>query len=230
MTLSPLPRAVETDLTIALNGEHNGLIVERAQLPADTRRALEERLPAIEGYIAPARTDEIVMALVRVFAALTSRTDDGIDAQTRAHVYAEILSGLPPFAVSRACDDFCRGRAGDRKWVPTAAELRAEAEKHVAPWRAEKARIERALAAKVVGAQSREGRESALEHARETARQLRAKSGAGDRAQDDRSAAQKAADWLEELAERPQEPVALSPALRASLGLKEPAEGSEAST
>jgi hypothetical protein len=226
LTPRPLPSAIETDLTIALNAEHNGVIVERARLPQKTRRALEERLPAIEGYLAPARTDEIVVALVRVFAALASRSDDGIDAQTRAHVYADILADLPPFSIVKACDDFCRGKAGDRKWVPTAAELRAVAEAHVAPWRAEKARIERALAARVLDAESQQSKQSALDHARETARQLRAKVAGGDvddLAQDGRSPAQRAVDWLEELASAPKPPMTLSPAARASMGLKDPA-------
>jgi hypothetical protein len=236
LTPAPLSPALDRDLSIALNAEWQGRITARAQLPAASRLALADRCEALGGYSAPARPEEILSALVRVFMSLASKSDDGVDAQTRAMVYTDILAGLPPFAVINACGDFCLGRAGDRKWVPTAPELRAVAERYAAPLRAERQRIERALAAKVDGEPTRNSKEANLAHARETIRQLgaalpwnemgRVQPGADKKpAGDARSQAQKAREWLEEQARASDPTPKLSPALRAALGLPEPREG-----
>jgi hypothetical protein len=161
---------------------------------------------------------------------LACKADDGIDAQTRAIVYADILRDLPPFAVAQACDDFCNGRAGDKKWAPTAAELKAVAERYAAPWKREQERIERVLAAEVVPEVNYLEKQAVLAHARETMQQLRAAVPWNERgkvdttqaaaAEDDGlSKAQRAEKWLREYSTNPPELPKLSPYVRAQLGV-----------
>lgn len=149
---APLSRELSTVLGIAHNGMHGGEIPKSHALQPIERRALEDRLATVRDVLRPAPVSEIVKALASVFVALQHRTDDGFDSRTRAGVYAGILSDLPAFAVRLACDDFCKGKAGDKKWAPSAPEIAAVAKRHAAPWIYERDRIEAALTAKVVEA------------------------------------------------------------------------------
>jgi hypothetical protein len=205
-----LSRAADVDLSLALNAEHNGKVPARAALPAVRRQELTDRARGLSEYLAPARQDEIVRDLSRVFIALACKADDGIDAQTRALVYADILRDLPPFAVAKACADFCSGRAGDKKWAPTAAELRSVAQQHAAPWKREQERIERALAAEVVEEVDYRTKQAGLAHARETMQQLRAAIPWGEEGKVDAAKAQEPADEI-----------GLSPAQKAEKWLRE---------
>lgn len=231
LTPSPLSRAADLDVSLALNAEHNGKIPARAALPAVRRQELTDRARGLSEYLAPARRDEIVRDLSRVFIALACKADDGIDAQTRALVYADILRDLPPFAVAKACADFCTGRAGDKKWAPTAAELRSVAQAHAAPWRREQERIERALAAEVVEEVDYRSKQAGLAHARETMQQLRAAVPWGQEGKVDAAKAQEPADevglspvqkaekWLREYSASAKPLPMLSESARKSIGL-----------
>ena len=201
----------------------------RAQLPAGSRALLVERVAVIDGYLAPAQREEVAVSISRLFLALASSTEDGVDAQTRALVYADVLGDLPPFAVQQAVDDYVRGHAGDRKWAPTAAEVRAQAERYVAPWRAERRRIERALAAKVAdAAPSADARAAVLAHARETLQQLEATASLGKPARERPLTRDEALAWLEQQQANPPPPPRLSPGLRKLLGLPPQAVGEAA--
>lgn len=229
--VAPLSRAADTDIAICLNAEHNGKVPTRAALPSVTRQALTDRARGLQAYLAPCTRAEVVRDLSRVFIALSCKSEDGIDAQTRALVYADVLRDLPPFAVAKACDDFCHGRAGDRKWAPTAAELKAIAETHVAPLRREAIRIDRALAAEVVDEVNYREKQKTLAHARETMQQLRAavptnEKGKVDAAkvqepedERDMSLAEKAEKWLKMYDAAPSPLPKLSDTARKSMGL-----------
>lgn len=210
LTPAPLTRSTDTEISICLNAEHNGKVQVRSALPATVRRQLEVRHRSLRDYLAPCTRDEVVRDLSRVFIALSCKAEDGIDAQTRALVYADILRDLPPFAVAKACDDYCHGRAGDKKWAPTAAELKSVAERHAAPWKREAERINRVLAAEVVDDVNYREKHKVLDHAKETMRLLGAAVPINERGKIDPS---KAPDPVDD------EP--LSPAERAERWLKE---------
>jgi hypothetical protein len=238
LPVAPLSRAADTDVSICLNAEHNGKVPARAALPAATRQALTDRARGLQAYLTPCTRAEVVRDLSRVFIALACKSEDGIDAQTRALVYADVLRDLPPFAVAKACDDFCHGRAGDRKWAPTAAELKAVAESHAAPLRRERQRIERALAAEVVDEVNYREKQKVLAHARETMQQLRAAIPINEKGKVDAETAQepedekgmspaeKAEKWLKMYAAESPPLPKLSDAARRTMGL--PPRSSEA--
>jgi hypothetical protein len=231
LPVAPLSRAADNDIAICLNAEHNGKVPVRAALPAATRQALADRVRGLEAYLTPCTRAEVVRDLSRVFIALACKSEDGIDAQTRALVYADVLRELPPFAVSKACDDFCHGRAGDRKWAPTAAELKAVAESHAAPLRREKIRIERALAAEVVDEVNYREKQKVLAHARDTMQQLRAAVPINEKGKVDAAKAvepedekglspgEKAEKWLAMYSANPPALPKLSDATRRAMGL-----------
>ncbi len=232
LPVAPLSRSLDTEIAICLNAEHNGKVTARGALTANVRRQLEDRFKSLREYLAPCSREEIVRDLSRVFIALACKGEDGIDAQTRAFVYADVLRDLPPFAVSKACDDYCHGRAGDRKWAPTAAELKAVAENHAAPLKREFDRIKRALAAEVVEAINYREKQKVLDHAKETMRQLGAavpinEQGHVDPAKApdepdpdaDLSPAERAKKWLEAYAANPPPLPILSESARKATGL-----------
>ena len=195
------------------------------------RNALSDRARSLRAYLAPCTREEVVRDLSRVFIALACKSEDGIDAQTRALVYADVLRELPPFAVAKACDDFCHGRAGDRKWAPSAAELKAVAQSHAAPLRRELDRIERAVSAEVVEEVNYRDKQRVLAHAKETMQLLGAAVPLNERGKIDPSKAvepedeaglspqAKAEKWLREYAEKAPPLPQLSDAARKATGL-----------
>lgn len=239
LAVPPLSRALDTEVAICLNAEHNGKVTSKAALTPSVRGQLEARSQSLREYLAPASRGEVVRDLSRVFIALACKAEDGIDAQTRALVYADVLRDLPPFAVAKACDDYCHGRAGDRKWAPTAAELKGVAERYAAPLKREAERINRALAAEVVGEINYRDKQKLLDHAKETMRQLGAAIPLNDRGKVDASKAEEAPEdaglspaerakrWLETYAANPPPIPKLSDAARKASGLP-PANGASA--
>ena len=73
-----------------------------------------------------------------------------------------------------------RGGVGDKRFAPTAPELRKEALRHVEPFKVERARILRALAAKPRQTEHADKRTQAIAHAKETLRMLRTLGAAGE--------------------------------------------------
>lgn len=152
--ITGLPAPLSKGLDIALSVAHNGL--EGGQLLAanapspETRKALYARLTDINALLNPAQPKDIQADVLKLFVALAMRNGDGLDLQTRAAVYVQALAGLPAWAVSKACADFCEGRAGDKKWVPSTAEVRLRAAHYLSDWQREQKRIQDVLTAPVV--------------------------------------------------------------------------------
>lgn len=67
-----------------------------------------------EAGAADAVAGRVAVSISRLFLALASSTEDGVDARTRALVYADVLGDLPPFAVQQAVDNYVRGLVGAR--------------------------------------------------------------------------------------------------------------------
>lgn len=234
LPVPPLSRELDREIALCLNAEHNGKVPQRAALPAIARDKLQARRQSLAEYLAPCTREEVVRDLSRVFIALACKAEDGIDAQTRALVYADILKDLPPFAVAKACDDFCHGRAGDRKWAPTAAELKAVADGHAAKLRAEKIRIDRALSAEVFDEVDYREKQKMLAHAGETMQQLRAAVPINEHGKVDPAKVtvlsgdagltpkERAAKWLNDYAAASPPLLKLSDAARRAAGLPDP--------
>lgn len=180
-TPGPLSKAATAEIGLALNAIDNDGPAEIPYASAPTpavRGELEARTGELQGYLHPCRPDEIIGPLLKLFVALAHRSDSADEARVRLTIYSEALADCAPFAVTRACDDYIMGHRGDKKWCPTTAELRAAAQAIMTPWRAERDRIGKVLAARVVYPEEAEGRrrselrDRALEHVAETRRLL----------------------------------------------------------
>jgi hypothetical protein len=155
-TPAPLPVPAERALTAFSNAIE--WIGRRPTIPAhlaptEVQRVwLAKRVEQIDGWLAPcgeAFATEQITAMASVMASRASAT---AESGLRMAVYAADLSDLPCEALSKACADFRRGRAGDGKWLPAPGEIRAKATAYADAWRYERHRIRTVLDAKVIDA------------------------------------------------------------------------------
>lgn len=130
------------------------------------RDMLQSRVAAIDAVLAPGDPRNMTAPILKCFVALASRSGDGMDLQTRAAVFAQVLQGSSQWAVEQACADFCDGRAGDGKWAPTAAEINQRVGVLVSPWQIERKRIVDVLEAKVVDKPDKETRSESVARVR----------------------------------------------------------------
>ena len=109
--------------------------------------ALQDREAQLTASLAPGPMHDIQRALLQMFLAFPS--SNGLDMQGAVAAYAAALSIFPAWAVTRACEDVVRGRAGGNKaFAPSAAEVSS----HVTGILSD-AKREAALIRKVLGAQ-----------------------------------------------------------------------------
>ena len=165
--------ALDRALSIAHNALQDGEIPERSLPAPEVMQALADRVQGIRGYLSPATTDQIAVQVARLFVVLAKRGEGFDDEAQRISLYVEILSDVPRFALERTCTDFLYGKAGDGKWVPTPAEIRTAALKHVTPWLAELDRINPVLNAAVIAPNDYGQRAANLKHIQETLHMLR---------------------------------------------------------
>jgi len=196
-----LPAKLDRVLSIAENGLIEGTLPERSAPSLDEAQSLADRAQSIAEYLSPASTEEIAQHVVRLFSGLGRRTESQDDEGERLLIYFEVLADMPAWAVSRACQDFLYGKRGDRKWLPSAAEIRAACGDLVAPWMAEKQRIEKILAAEIVNSNEYGHRARNLAHMRDTIAMLRGAE--PEKHGDGMTAQQRAEKWLEEQAHKP---------------------------
>lgn len=173
LTPARLPVDLDRALSIAHNALEGGEIPERSLPAPDQMQALAGRVQDIRGYLAPARPDEIAVHVAKLFMGLAKRSEGFDDEAQRIALYVEVLSGVPRFAVEKACGDFLYGRVGDGKWVPSPGEIRQEALRHCAPWVAELDRINAVLNASVIAPNEYGERAANLKHVQETLRILK---------------------------------------------------------
>jgi len=217
--------ALDRALSIAHNALQDGEIPERSLPSPNVMQALADRVQDIRGFLAGGKPDEIAVMVAKLFVVLAKRGEGFDDEAQRISLYVEILSDVPRFALERACTDFLYGKAGDGKWVPTPAEIRNEALRHVRPWLAELDRINPILNASVIAPNDYGQRAANLKHVQETLHMLR---GAVPKCDIDTRWAAKMQDvpaseltpkvaaekWLEAYQDKPKDPPAISPSLQ----------------
>lgn len=82
--------------------------------------------------------------------SLRHQSETPEDRKVLQRIWAADLADLPLYSVERACADFRQGRAGDGKWLPTQAEVRAVAMRYVEKLRKEQADVLAVLGAEVM--------------------------------------------------------------------------------
>jgi len=217
--------ALDRALSIAHNALQDGEIPERSLPSPDVMQALADRVQDIRSYLAGATREQIAVCVARLFVVLAKRSEGFDDEAQRISLYVEILSDVPRFALEKTCNDFLYGRAGDGKWVPTPAEIRNAAMKHVQPWLAELDRINPILNASVIALNDYGQQAANLKHVQETLHMLR---GAVPKCDIDTRWATKLQDvpaadvtprvaaekWLEAYQEKPKDAPQIGPSLQ----------------
>ena len=203
-------------LAIAHNALVDGQLPERSMPNVAELSALGDRLNVIASYLMPATREGIARHVARLFNGLSRRTESQEDEGERLMVYLEVLGEFPEWAIHRACEDFLFGRRGDRKWLPSAAELRPVCVDLVAPWVLEKSRIERIVNAETINPNEYGERLKNLKHARETIAILKG-STAADSPGDGLTDQQRAEKWLVDFVEQEMADISISDSLRKNL-------------
>lgn len=184
-------------MSIAANAYRDGEIPERSAPTPDEMAALNDRLRNIQDYLVPASREAIAANVAKLFIGLSKRSEGSEDETERLLVYVEVLGDIPEFAIAKGCADFLYGRKGDRKWLPSAAELRPVCFDHLAPWLAEKERIEAILKADIIQSNEYGRRAKNLAHVQETLRILRGGNPEDAGPNDGLTPQQRAEKWLE---------------------------------
>lgn len=155
-TATTLPTPISHDLgrkvryfSNSLDPEGLGHTIQPDRAPREgERQLLALRASAIDEWMRPSGRER---ALDEVTALFSNRGVRGSDTDIEAlmTIYVEDLFDLPAFALTQACRDFRQGAVGDRKWVPTQAEIRQIATGHLAELARERRQIANILAAKI---------------------------------------------------------------------------------
>lgn len=137
------------------------------------RQMLALRGAQIDEWMRPAGRSGALDEVTALFSTRGVKAGADTDVQATMAIYVEDLFDLPGFALAKACKDFRQGSLGDRKWVPTQAEIRHAAHGYLAELARERRQIANVLAAKVLAPQcSPEKRVRVLEFAAEVQREL----------------------------------------------------------
>lgn len=145
---APLPRA-SSDRLSAWEMRIDGGEISADVAPTDEQRAaMSQRAAALRGALLPALEDERRAELATMFAVLAFKNVDADMIPAMRKIYLADLADIPVAALREACAHFRR----TEQWVPSIADIRAEAAHHSAPWGKELRRIETVLSAKVTGA------------------------------------------------------------------------------
>lgn len=118
----------------------NGRVV-----PAEDRASLQGHLDKLNLWFDGSDPEDIVPQVSMLRSVMSRAQTDGGDEKRALLVFARVLSELPLWAISRACDDYLTGRAGDGRFAPTPAEISARCRVLMARYVEDKIKIERAL-------------------------------------------------------------------------------------
>lgn len=153
----PLSRDLDTEVAIARNAfeydaSGRGPVVpaERAPSPG-LRQAVSDRLRHMSASLDQRSTKRIARIVAEMLVGFGRKDSDAEVAATQAQ-YCAALADLPPWCVAEAANRFNRGLVVGhiRRFMPTTAELHAEALKIVQPWRDERARLSEILSVRVL--------------------------------------------------------------------------------
>lgn len=172
---SPAHPRMERALAVmsnALDPDGHGYTLPAHAAPNDDQRAFMARRAAeIGGWLAPATPAETLAEVTRLLRMMAMQGGSEAELTTVIASYIDDLGNVPAAMLREACGRFRRGEVGDGRFAPKAGELRREAMRLAEHWIAERARIERVLAARVLPPPT-ESRKA--DNVRETTRQLNA--------------------------------------------------------
>ena len=138
-------RSATRALKVALGREDSRYPVTEVDLVNSTEAELfEARVAELKRCLSPAG-NSLAEPILALLTAMPSQSGAGLDQAMRLATFIEDLGDLPFFSVERACRDFRTGKAGDKHWAPTVAEIRDQAGCYVAPYRVELADLEEIL-------------------------------------------------------------------------------------
>jgi hypothetical protein len=136
--------------------------VLRRPLTMVEKEILSARSRAILPHLAGAKYSKIAKAVLNLFTGLGGTSANEEDAEVIAAQYANVLSGLPQWAIDRACMRFARGEVEasevgaktlDKSFRPASSHLRIIADKIARPYYSEAKRIEMTLRGTVAKAE-----------------------------------------------------------------------------
>ena len=135
------PPLADQELSILLAQSASAIqFCREIDLVPEKRAALIQRRKVILAALEP--SIDFVVEQVEVLAGMLG-TENFHREERSAYLrkFIEILKQLPPFALGMAVSDFVEGRAGNRRMMPRAAEVRFLAEMYAHPARRELATI-----------------------------------------------------------------------------------------
>lgn len=174
LTRSKTPTVPQRDLSLEAATKH---VV--AWMPSDptkpmglTRSLTEhekdrirKRIAELQTVLAERNSQAVDRAINAMMLSFPSGRASGQEAEAVVAAYGYVLGDLPPWSVSEAVKRFARGQVPgvNPAFPPSGAEVHDEAEKVLAPWRAELMRWERTLAGEVMEKINPMSREQRLE-------------------------------------------------------------------
>lgn len=219
----------------ALDPDGRGHSLPAHAAPNDDQRAfMARRSSEISRWLEPASPEQRIAEVATLLRMMVRRDAEHDEMRAVLSTYSAALEGVPYTSLREACNRFLRGKAGEGKFAPTTGQLRLETMRLAEHWIAERARIERVLAARVLPPPTESRKTDVQAHVRETTRQLNAAAAAqGGRAKAEPAVVmgedgkpltptQLAEMRLAEI-QADQRAPRVSPSLRKSLGLPEDA-------
>ena len=143
-----MPPTLWNHFRYSLNGCIGGEVPHDRALEVGDRQMLDGRAKMIEVWLKPSGAASVKEHIAHMFMVMPHRNLGELDGEIMVRIYCNDLGDLPVFAIAQACENFRKGAAGDGKWAPTIAEIRAEVAKIVEPWHRERAEIFIVLGAK----------------------------------------------------------------------------------
>lgn len=130
----------------------------------DERSALAERRDELRGLLRRADARDVAKAITGLLKAFPHSKVDVAEAAERVTAYGSELADLPLWAIEATCAAFRGGKVAreSHTFAPSAAEVRIEAEKRLAPVYAEGTQIAKVLGARVIDAVTQEERARAV--------------------------------------------------------------------
>ncbi len=133
-------------MSACVNGE---VPYDRALTSAD-RAHLANRVSMIDAWFAPSGKDAAKEHVQMLFAVMPRQAQSDIGVKLAIEIFAADLADLPLFALSKSCERFRRGEAGDSKFAPTIGQIREDVRRLTFDLDRERAEIKTVLAAKVL--------------------------------------------------------------------------------
>ena len=111
---------------------------------------MSRRLGLVETWLAPAPQAAVIRAVGSLRQVLATQETSEEGRAIAKGLYLAALVRYPAWAVEQVCNRYVNGFLGDRKFMPSPADLAHEVRKLIEPQVAERARLIRVLDAEVI--------------------------------------------------------------------------------